>query len=272
DQNFFIGDCETVPENLKSMEELQNKNDKGKLVPIVPNMEPPLEELMLRVSQLEKLAGHHEKANDMVHKYGPMQIHDEVKMFTAAAKTDLDQVYRVLVEQMAVHKADLDNISPPNMQQLLEQVRADLKLQTTDSVHSKLKEHDLKLQTAAIKTDFDSVYGELKEQMAANKTDLDNINSFTNVQLSVKTPVEDLELIREEMMMQKAVTKTDLDQVIYNFKEQKAELTTDLDNINCRTKEFEVKLGTELAELNSSVLDTSLPPVMSCLQGRGAEA
>ncbi|CAK0849984.1 unnamed protein product [Prorocentrum cordatum] len=251
------------------MEELQTKNGEGKMVPIGPNMEPPLEELMLRVSQLERLAGHHEKANDVVHKHGPMQIHGEVKMCTAAAKTDLDQ-------QIAVHKADLDNINRPNMEQFLKQVRgADLKLQTTDSVHSELKEQvqsDLKLQTAAIKADLDSVYGELKEQMAANNRDLHNINSIMTVQLSGKTPIEYLELIREEMMMQKAATKTDLDQVTYYLKEQKAEPTADLDQINCPTKEFDVKLGTKLAGLKSSVLDATHPLVTSCPQGKGAEA
>ncbi|CAK0894685.1 unnamed protein product, partial [Prorocentrum cordatum] len=205
-----------------------------------------------------------------------------VKMFTAAAKTDLGQVYRELVGQKAVREADLDSDSRPNMEQFLEQVRADLKLQRPGSVHGELKERvaahkqilvqsDLKLQTVAIKTDIDSVYDKLKGHLAAHKTDLDNANSIANVQLSGKAPIEYLELILEEMMMQTVGAKTDRDQVIYHLNVQKAEPTADLDNSNCWAKEFKVKHGTELAEPESSVLDTVHPLVISCFQGRGGE-
>ncbi|CAK0816896.1 unnamed protein product, partial [Prorocentrum cordatum] len=160
------------------------------------------------------------------------------------------------------------------MQQFLEQVRADLKSQTTVSAHCVLKgqvQRDLKLQTAAIKTYLGSVHGELKEQMAANKTDLDNVNSFATAQLSGEAPIEYLERIREETTMQKAAAKTDLDQGTNHLREQKAELSADLDKINCQAKEFEVKLGAELVELKSSALDTAHPPVAPCLHAKGAE-
>ncbi|CAK0899372.1 unnamed protein product, partial [Prorocentrum cordatum] len=110
-----------APVPMVPPEELHSKNHDGKRAPIGPSTTPPLEELILRAPQLEKLAGNCDKAKDTVHKDGLAQIHDEAKMFTAAAKTDFDQVYRGLAEQMAVHKAGLDRINRANMEQLLEQ-------------------------------------------------------------------------------------------------------------------------------------------------------